>query len=86
LASQQMSVNIFRPNEIAEIRLKFSNVNKSNLSNFDRVMSLSRHYHSMRSSPPSASFRLFDPLVLQGILFLFPFHLGLGYIFYVGQR
>ncbi|KAA6379860.1 MAG: hypothetical protein EZS28_024615 [Streblomastix strix] len=32
----------------------------------------------MRSSPPLSSFRLFDPSVLQGILYLFLFHLGVG--------
>ncbi|KAA6375503.1 MAG: hypothetical protein EZS28_028973 [Streblomastix strix] len=46
-----------------------------------RMVSLSLHYHSMRSSPPIASFRLFDSSVLQGILSLFLFHLELKYVF-----
>ncbi|KAA6369451.1 MAG: hypothetical protein EZS28_035022 [Streblomastix strix] len=53
---------------------------------FILVMSLSLHYHSMGISPPSASFRLFDPSVIQGILSLFLFHLGLGLIFLGGQE
>ncbi|KAA6359936.1 MAG: hypothetical protein EZS28_044537 [Streblomastix strix] len=40
----------------------------------------------MRTCLPSASFHLIDPSVLYGIFSLFLFHLGLGYIFWVGQR